>query len=155
MEFFYRNNNLVTQSSAKKEIIFNLETKDVSIDDFSVSNQGEYEKSGILVEVKDYENNFFYSISVDGYHVFIITTDSFELTEDILSFFGDIDVLLLPGSKNSIKIYENIEAKVVIPYGEGKDVFFATISQHKDEVENFKVKGEIMGDVTEFVNLKN
>lgn len=155
MEFFYKNNCLITQNSSKKEIVFNLETKEVTIDDFPVSNQWEYEKSWILVEVKTYENNYFYSISLDWYHVFIITTDNFELSEEILSFFGDIDVLLLPWSKNSIKIYENIEAKIVIPYGEGKDVFFTAISQHKEEVENFKVKWEIMWDVTEFVNLKN
>lgn len=155
MDFFYKNNSLIVQSLQKKELVFTPESKNVQIDDFSVSNAWEYEKSWILVEVKLFADSLFYSITLDWYHVFIITNDSFELNEEILSFFGDIDVLLLPWTKNSIKIYENIEAKIVIPYWESKDIFFAAISQHKEEVENFKVKWEIMGDITEFVNLQN
>ncbi len=155
MEIFYKNDKLVIASASKKEVIYDFVTKDVSIDEFSVSNQWEYEKSNILAEVKSYENNFFYSFSIDWYHVFIVTTDTFELSEEILSFFGDIDVLLLPGSKNSVKIYENVEAKVVIPYGEWKDIFLTSLSAHKEEVDLYKVKWEILGDVTEFINLKN
>lgn len=154
MEISFKNNNLVITSASKNEVTFNLETKDIAIDWFSVSNQWEYEKSGILAEVKDFENNFFYSLSIDSYHVFIVTTDTFELSEEILSFFGDVDVLLLPGSKNSVKIYENVEAKVVIPYGEWKDVFFNTVASHPKEIDVYKVKWEISWDITEFVNIR-
>lgn len=154
MEIYYKNNNLIVQNASKKEVVFNLETKDVSIDSFSISEQWEYEKWSILAEVKDYKEMLFYNLSIDWYKVLIITDDTFDFSEEILSFFWDIDVLLLPGSKNSIKVYENIEAKMVIPYGEWKDVFFTATSQHIEEVESLKIKASILGDVTEFVNLK-
>lgn len=154
MEIYYRKNNLIITNSSKKEVVFNMDSKDVSVDSFSISAQGEYEKWSILAEVKDYKWNLFYNLDIDSYKVLILVDDSFDFSEEILSFFGDIDLLILPWSKNSIKVYENIEAKMVLPYWEWKDVFFTAISQHKDEVENLKIKWEIQGDITEFVNLK-
>lgn len=154
MEIFYKNNNLIIQNASKKEVVFNMETKDVSIDSFSISAQWEYEKWSILAEVKDYKGMFFYNLTLDTQRIVIITDDSFDFSEEILSFFWDVDLLILPWSKNSVKVYENIEAKMVLPYWEGKDVFFTSISQHKEEVESIKIKWSILGDVTEFVNLK-
>ncbi|NDK08422.1 hypothetical protein EOM39_04205 [Candidatus Gracilibacteria bacterium] len=154
MEIYYKKNNLIIQNSSKKEVVFNIENNDVSIDGFSISNQGEYEKGSILAEVKDYKGILYYNLTIDTQRVVVVTDDSCDLSEEILSFFGDVDLLILPGSKNSVKVYENIEAKMVLPYGEGKDVFFTAISQHKEEVESIKIKGSIQGDVTEFVNLK-
>ena len=52
-----------------------------------------------------------------------------------------------------MKIFENIEAKVVIPYGEGKDIFFSTVAKHPEEVSVYKVGAELDGEITEFVNL--
>lgn len=154
MEIYYRKKNLIITNSSKKEVVFNLESKDVSVDGFSISNQWEYEKWSILAEVKNYKWNLFYNLDIDSYKVLILVDDSFDFSEEILSFFGDIDLLILPWSKNSIKVYENIEAKMVLPYWEWKDVFFTAISQHKDEVETLKIKWEIQWDITEFVNLK-
>ncbi|MDD3302680.1 MAG: hypothetical protein PHN31_03915 [Candidatus Gracilibacteria bacterium] len=154
MEIFYKNNKLIIQNTSKKEVIFDITSQDISIDLFSISKQGEYEKGSILAVVKKHNGSLFYNLNLDGYKVVIITNDTFEFNEEFLSFFGDIDLLILPGSKNSIKIYENLEAKIVLPFGEGKDIFFTSISQHKEEVESHKIKGAILGDVTEFVNLK-
>lgn len=154
MEIYYKNNNLIVQNSSKKEVIFNIETKEAFIESFSISAQWEYEKWSILAEVKYYKELFFYNLTIDWYKVLIITSNTFELSEEILSFFWDIDLLILPGSKNTIKVYENIEAKIVLPYWEWKDVFFAAISQHKEEVESIKIKWSSLWDVTEFINLK-
>jgi len=85
--------------------------------------------------------------------VAIITEDTFELKEEILEFFGDIDVLLILGTKSAVKVFENIEAKMVIPYGEGKDVFFNTVGQHPEETKVCKVGADLSGDITTFVNL--
>jgi hypothetical protein len=38
MDFFYKNNSLIVQSLQKKELVFTPESKNVQIDDFSVSN---------------------------------------------------------------------------------------------------------------------
>jgi len=51
-----------------------------------------------------------------------------------------VDVLIIKGSKDSFKIFENIEAKVVIPYGDAKDIFLNTAGQHPESVNVFKVK---------------
>jgi hypothetical protein len=70
----------------------------------------------------------------------VVPSDSFELKEEILSFFGDVDILLITGTKDAAKVFENIEAKLVIPYGEGKDIFLNTLGQHTQEVDSYKVK---------------
>ena len=109
MEIYYKNNKLIIQNASKKEVTFNLETKDVSIDWFSISNGWEYEKWSILAEVKDYKEILFYNLTLDTQRIVILTDDSFDLSEEILSFFWDVDLLILPWSKNSVKVYENIE----------------------------------------------
>lgn len=83
----------------------------------------------------------------------IVQSDNFELTENTLGFFGDVDVLIIKGTKAGVKIYENIEAKLVIPYGEEKEIFLNSLGQTKEAVDTFKLKGELNGEITEFVNL--
>jgi len=137
----------------KSSINFNINTNDVFIDDLNVVHAGEFEKSGILLEAKEYANTLFYSFTIDSKHVVIITSDTFELKEEILSFFWDVDILIIIGSKESAKIFENIEARVVVPYGDGISTFLTTLWQHVEEVSSFKVKWEFAIDSTEFVNL--
>lgn len=152
VEVFYRESELVL-SVNKKEIVFNTVSENVLLDTFEVSYPWEYEKSWILLEVKEYSGKLFYNFLAEGNHIVIITWDSFELKEEILSFFWDIDILIIVWSKPATKIFENVEAKVVIPYGEGKDLFLTTLWQHIEEVSNYKIKAEKSLDMTEFVNL--
>ena len=138
----------------KVNISIETQTNSVYIEDFDVSYPWEYEKSGILLEVKEYADKLFYHFLIDTKHVVIINSDKFDLKEEIVSFFGDVDVLFITGSKESAKIFENIEAKVVIPFGEGKDLFLNTLGQHIEEVKTHKVKSDLPIDSTEFVNLE-
>lgn len=138
----------------KTEITFETESNNVYLGGFDVTYPGEYEKSGILLEVKEYAEKLFYHFLVDGKHIVIINTDTLDLKEEILSFFWDVDVLIITGSKESAKLFENIEAKIVIPYAEGKDVFLNTLGQHIEEVSSYKIKAELPYDNTEFVNLE-
>jgi len=124
------------------------------MEDFNVTYQGEYEKSGNLLEVKEYTDLLFYKFLIDGKHMCIIYSDSFELKEEIVKFFGDVDILIITGTKEAVKIFENIEAKIVVPYWEGKDVFLNTLWQHTESVKSYKVWADIDGDRTEFVNLE-
>lgn len=140
-------------SSSKSKINLNINSLEVSIDDFCVNFPGEYEKSWILLEVKEYNNNLFYSFMVESNHIVIINNDDFRLDEEILSFFWDVDILIIKWSKQSAKIFENIEAKLVIPYWEGKEVFLSTLWQHSWEVSSYKLKWEFSSEDTEFVNL--
>ena len=87
MEIF--NNKWVIEivSNSKNKIIFNTDTKLVSIDELDVTYPWEFEKAWILLEVKEYSNNLFYSFTIDSKHLVIISNDSFDLKEEILSFF--------------------------------------------------------------------
>lgn len=154
IELFNKSGVISVETNTKNKITFDTNTLEVKIDNLSVVYPGEYEKSGILSIVKEYNNILFYSFTIDAKHLVIITNDSFELKEEILSFFWDVDILIIVWSKESAKIFENIEARVVVPYWEGKSAFLTTLWQHIEEVESYKVKWEFSLDSTEFVNLR-
>jgi hypothetical protein len=103
--------------------------------------------------VKEYAWMLFYSFTIDTKHLVIITDHNFELKEDILSFFWDVDVLIIPWTKESVKIYESIEARVVIPYWPWKQAFLISLWQNIEEINNYKTKSELWEDTSEFVNL--
>lgn len=153
MEIRNKNNVLELESNSKSVIYFDKEKKELKIDDLFVSYPWEYEKSWILLEVKEYSWNLFYSFSVDSKHILFVLSDDFELKEEILSFFGDVDVLVIVWTKKAVKIFENIEARVVVPYWEWKDIFLQTLWQNIEEVLNFKLKWDFSLENTEFVNL--
>lgn len=155
MEFKYSSEKFEIETSSKAKIYFDEKINEIKIEDLNVSFPWEYEKSWILVEVKKYENNLFYSFSIDWKHILFILNDDFELKAEILEFFWDVDVLIIIWTKKSTKIFENIEARVVIPFWEGKDLFLQTLWQNLEEVKSFKVKWELPTDNTEFVNLVN
>ena len=150
MEIRKKKNILEIESDSKWIIYFDEEAKEVKIWDLIVSYPWEYEKSGILLEVKEYSDNLFYSFSVDWNHVLYVLTDDFELKEEILSFFWDVDVLIICWTKKAVKI---LEARVVVPYWETKSIFLQTLGQNREEVSSFKLKWEYSPDNTEFVNL--
>jgi hypothetical protein len=81
-----------------------------------------------------------------------IDHDELEIDEQMADFFWDIDILVMKWSKNSIKTFENLEAKFVVPYGEWKDVFLSTLGQHPDAVSSMKIK-ELTENEVVFVNL--
>lgn len=144
---------ILLKDTNKKEIVFDTNSLDVAVDWLSVSFPGEYEKAGILAEVREFDSNLFYSFTIDSKHVFIVPTDKLEIKEDILSFFWDIDVLIILWTKDAVKVFENLEAKLVIPYGEQKDLFLWALWQHIEQVESYKLKWDLDWDRTEFVNL--
>jgi len=154
LDIFYEKKDLVIQNSDKKAIKFNIESKQVDLDWYNVSSAWEYEKSEILLEVKNYKDNLYYNFLIDGKHLVIITEDNFEIKEEISDFFGDVDILVIVWTKDATKIFENIEAKIVVPYGEGKDIFLQTLGQHTEEVPSYKQKWEMPFDTTIFVNLE-
>jgi hypothetical protein len=153
LDIKYSESNLIITDWDKNEISFNTVEKKVLLDNYDITHTWEYEKSWILVEVKKYKEEFYYNFLVDKKRLIIITSDNFELKEEILSFFGDVDVLIIIGSRESAKIFESIEAKLVIPYWEWKDLFLHTLWQNSEEINSYKVKWEFSLDNTEFVNL--
>jgi len=153
IEIYNDKQNLIIKNTLKKEIIFDKQNLKVTLDNFDTTFPWEYEKSQILLEVKEYSWNLFYNFLLEGKHIVIITEDDFEIKEEIVWFFWDIDLLIIKWTKQAAKIFENIEAKIVVPYWEAKDIFLNTLWQNSWEVENYKIKWEILWDSTEFVNL--
>ncbi len=153
LEIFYKNDDLVIVDSNKKQINFNYKNNKINLDWFDVTYPWEYEKVWILLEVKEYAGNLFYNFLIDWKHLVIVQSDNFELKEEILSFFWDVDILIIKWTKDAIKIFENIEAKIVVPYWETKDIFLNNLWQHIEEVNIYKQKWELPIDSTEFVNL--
>lgn len=155
IEIFNKSGVISVETSTKNKITLDTNSLEVRIDDLNVVHPGEFEKSGILLEVKEYNNILFYSFTFEGNHLVIITNDIFDLKEEILSFFWDVDILIITWSKESAKIFENIEARLVVPYGPGKSTFLTTLGQHIEEVSSYKVKWDFSLDETEFVNLED
>lgn len=153
MDFFIKNDVLNIVSNSKTTIYFDTVSKKTRINDLNITYPWEYEMWWILCEVMEYEEDLFYSFSVDSYHIVIVANDKFELKEKILSFFWDVDVLLIVWSKEWAKIFENIEARMVIPYWSWRQIFLATLWQSVEEVTNYKLRSELPEDTTEFVNL--
>lgn len=154
VEIFNKNEILQIKNSDNVIVSVDIKNKEVSISDYKIDFPGEYEKSWILLEVLEKNQKMFYSFLIEWNTVVVIFDDDFEMKEEVMSFFWDVDVLLIVWSKNSPKIVENIEARVVIPFWEWKDMFFHTLSQHKEEIDTFKLKSEMWVENTEFINLK-
>jgi len=153
LDLEYKKSELIIKDSEKKEVSFDISSKVVLLDWYNITSSWEYEKSWILVEVKKYKENLFYNFLIDKKRLIIISDDNFELKEEILSFFWDVDVLIITWTKKSAKIFENIEAKIVVPYWEWKEIFLNTLWQHIEEVKKYKIKWDFSLDTTEFVNL--
>lgn len=141
------------QTEEKSSIFFSTDSEKVYIWDYDVNFPWEYEKFWILLEVKEHKNTLFYHFFVEWKHIAIIPTDEMELSEEMLSFFWDIDILFIKWNKNSVKIFDNIEAKVVIPYGEEKSQFFLNTNSKPEPTKTYKVPKELDWENTDFVEI--
>lgn len=153
MDFFIKDGVLNIVSGLKTTIYFDICSNDIKIGDLDIKYPWEYEKWWILSQVMEFEEKLFYSFSIEWTHLVIISSDKFSQTEKILSFFGDVDVLVIVWSKESAKIFENIEARIVIPYWEWKQMFLSTLWQNIQEVNSYKLRWDLPEDNAEFINL--
>jgi hypothetical protein len=65
IEIFNKSGIISVETSSKNKITFNINNLEVKIDDLNVVHPGEYEKSSILLEVKEYNNILFYSFTIE------------------------------------------------------------------------------------------
>lgn len=141
----------VVITADKKELTFD-EWK-VNIDWLVIDFPWEYEKSSIMCHTIEKDGKLLFQIRFDGKIIGYINYDELEITEDIVDFFWNIDILVLKWSKSSIKIFENMEAKVVVPFWEWKDIFFSTLWQHPEVSSSFRIKSDLDENEVIFVNL--
>lgn len=156
IEIYWTNDKkIIIKNSDNKKIEINYKDNNVNIEWFMIDSPWEYEKAWILLEVKEYEEKFFYSFLMESKNILIIMDENFELKEEITSFFWDVDILLINWAKNSPKVIENIEARVIIPFWEWKDICLNTLGQHKEELESYKLKtNELNDSESQIINLK-
>lgn len=153
IEIFNKNDILNIKSDINTNVFIDWKNKSVKIWNFNIDFPWEYEISWILAEVKEYQNKLFYSLIINSRNIFVLFYDDFELKEEIISFFWNINILLINSLKNSNKIVESIEANVVIPFWEWKEALLHILGQHKEKIENFKFKDDLWNNNTEFIYL--
>lgn len=147
------NQNVLTISTDKKLVTFGPEG--LSIDGLAIVMPGEYEKSGILLQTRLIGESLVHELQVERKIVGYVPAEILEASEDLIAFFDELDVLLISGAKSDVQIFETLEARVVVPYGEFRDTFLQTVGQAGLEaVEKFKTKeADFSGETTMFVKL--
>ncbi len=95
-------------------------------------------------------------LRIEGKNIAYISTNTLEITEKVIDFFGNIDILILPGDKNATKIFENLEARMVVPYGEESPIFLSSLGQNIEIMEKYKTKeSDFETESTIFVRVGN
>lgn len=142
----------VAITSEKREIL--LGGGFVEIEGMRIDFPGEYEKSGILVHVMDHPSGLLFTLRMEDRDVAYVETDALEVTEAIADFYRDVDVLVLKGTKTAVKLFENLEARLVVPYGEERSAFLSALGQNVEAVAKYKTKElDFEGETTGFVHL--
>ncbi len=148
----YKKNWSIAISSNKKEIEF--ANRKIIVDEMIIDMPWEYEKSWILAQALKFNDKLLFQLKIENKNVAYIEYDDLDITEDISSFLWNIDILIILWSKNSIKIFENLEARSVLPFWEQKDIFFNTLWQHPEPTKNFKLKEFQSETEVIFINLE-
>lgn len=138
MEIASKNNQIIITSD-KKEVIFSSPTS-IKLDGMVIDFPGEYEKSGFLVTFHEIQGKCLFTLRIEGKNIAYVPTDTLEITEKVVDFLGNIDILILPGGKSATKIFENLETRMVIPYGSEAPLFLTTLGQNIEAVEKYKTK---------------
>lgn len=137
MEFFKCNNN-VCISSDKKEIL--LGSNQVTVDGMVIDFPGEYEKSGIILQVKEENEKRYFTLQVEGKIIAYVSHTEGEIQDELLNFFAKTSILVTLADKENTKLVEVLEPSIIIPYGEGKDVFLSSLGQTLEPTDRYKLK---------------
>lgn len=126
MEITLSNHSPVINSDKK---LVTFDASNVLIDGLLIEMPGEYEKSGILAHTIQVGDSLLTELQVERKSIGYIPASITDATEDLVGFFGDLDLLLIAGSKDDVKIFESIESRAVLPYSEMKDSFLTALGQ--------------------------
>lgn len=145
--------NVLTITTDKKIVRFAPEG--LEIDGLKIEMAGEYEKSGILLQTRLIGEILVHELQVERKVIGFIPAEILETSEELVAFFDELDMLLISGAKSDIQIFENLEARMVVPYGEFRETFLSSVGQASLEaVEKFKTKeSDFNGESTVFVKL--
>lgn len=146
------NNAHIEITSEKKSIV--LADEAIQVDGMNIDFPGEYEKSEILIHAAEFGNSIVYELRIEGRVIAYLPPSCREASEELSGFFQNLDILVLQGSKDAAKISEILDARIVVPYGEGKDSFLTAFGQAIEATDKFKPKEvDFEGESTVFVRL--
>jgi hypothetical protein len=152
MEFILKAGRVVAVNSDKTEISF--AANGLTVAGYVIDFPGEYERSGVLVEAVEQQGGLVFHLKTEGVKIAYFDHEKFESDKPFVDFLGDVDVLILKGSKESAKAAEGIDARVVIPYGAGAQPFLAALGQNLEPATKYKLKeADLSGEVTKYVAL--
>ncbi len=145
-------NTLPVITSEKKTITF--ESDSITVDGMRIDFPGEYEKSGFGIQVTDI-GSLVYELQIEGKTIAFIPESIVDGDETLAGAFHDIDLLLIYGSKDSVKLVELLEPRMVVPYGENIDALLIPMGQWALEwVDKHKTKEiDFEGENVVFVKL--
>lgn len=138
MEISKENWNLKITTDEKVQIVFNKCS--INLDWMTIDFPGEYEKSGILVTVKEYSDCNIFDLKIEWKNVAFVDVEKIEKPNEVLDFFWDIDILLILGNKENAKLTEEIDAKMIVPYWDAKDIFLNSLGQNIEAQAKYKFK---------------
>jgi len=110
------------------------------LDGMLIEMAGEYEKGGFLLHVLEREEHFYYEMRVDGYSVGYIAHEVQEVSPEVLDFFGDIDILVIPGSKAVHPVVEKIEPRLIATFGPNAHELGVLMGVSDLPVQKYKLK---------------
>lgn len=151
MEFTVQDNTIHIVSH-KKHIV--LDSENVLLDEMKIDCAWEYEKSGFLLYVRKWEQEYIFHFRIEGYWIGYIPAHLTEIDSEKLSFLGQLDILLMPAGKDSQKVIEQIDPKMIITYGEKSGEVPALFGESYEPVQKYKLKSwDISAEKTTCITL--
>ncbi len=151
MDFLKNQNGNVVISSEKKEITLN--DNQITVDGMVIDFPGEYEKSGILIQVKEENEKLYFTLQVEGKIIAFVPHAEWEIHDELINFFWKASILITLADKVNTKLVEVLEPLLIVPYGEGKDVFLSSLGQSAEPTDRYKVKELDLDGAAVYVNL--
>ena len=149
---FSLNNTTVSVLSEKK--VISLDPTHITLDNLVIDCPGEYEKSGILMYVRQHDGIMYAYFRVEGYWLGFISSVPQEIPADILDFFGQLDILVAPFAKSEQKFIEQIEPKMLVSFAESSSDLVQILGNELNTDGSYKLKAQdITSDKTSFVRL--
>lgn len=152
MDFNYKDWN-ITISSDKKNII--LEKNKIILDELEIDTAWEYEKSGFLMYVREFENILYFYFRVEGNWLAYIPSIPKEIDSKILDLFGNLDILIAPFAKSEQKLIESIEPRMMISFAENSSDLVSIFGEAISDSSSYKLKSsDISLDKTALIILR-
>ncbi len=137
MEFIKHGTWLLLQSE-KKDILFTEEN--ITIDSLLLDMSGEYEKSGFMCHMLKYETFLVAHLRVEGYWIAYINMPKIELNPTLLEFLWSVDILVIPGSKESVWMIEQIDPRSIIAYWPQWHELSTSLGHSIESLDRWKLK---------------